>query len=244
MTNIKQKAKELIENGLSYQEAADQLGISKSSAYRLVNENLDENLTDSKKNNKAPLPNLDVSTQLELKRLEFEHEQTMFKLKFETEKEKRKFDENCENLLFENRELVEINDELHSEIDELEIKVEELTEELETQSAVAELEYTIHEDLVNVCEWFIDKNNDDINSDEFNEKFSQYLTTKQEVIEHCLNNRVIYKEFNVYEPITELEPIFNEIKEEFENKGFFSSSYVTIQLADKTISILNNFLMI
>jgi hypothetical protein len=140
MTNIEKAVNELHEQGLSYGQIASELGISKSKAYRIINDgtNVSEDETDQETSGSETFRNerniskkvvIDTGKEVDnlklkvkLKKLELKHEEKMRLLEMEEHEKRREYE-------LEQNELIKENLKLRAELEELQQKSDETDEE-------------------------------------------------------------------------------------------------------------------
>lgn len=241
---IKKQAHEYHQQGYSYAEIGNLLGISKSAAYRIINEteSADSEITEHRprgQGKKITEAKDDPNVALKLRRLELDHEEKMERIRLEKVERERMFDSELLKWQRNYDDLIELIEKKKERIEKLEDELKYLKENAnnpkpintEISSKVHTLGKTIH-----------DLDYKTIEKDEFDELYTKLYNIREQVIKECLRLGNIYKKVPEAIVLDALMPVFREINDEFESKGFFSNSYVRIQLKSSVKSIITNYL--
>lgn len=240
MTNLNLAVTELHKKGYSFNQIAQELNISKSKAYRIINETVDvsKNGTIPEQPVSRPFQNVskqpertetgkkynadNLKLQVKLRKLELEHEAEMKRLDLEEQEKKREFE--SENNVIKNENLY-LKNQMESFKEQIE-KLREKTIELEQMK--------ISENLDN-----------DYDDDDFDKEYEPELDIMikdetKEFLSHILVTDKYYKE-DLDELIVVLSNIKTELIEQAENEGVDAEYFEEFNLLKGTEKVINHY---
>ena len=241
MQKSKEKAITLFNEGYSYQQIADELGISKSKAYRLVNESEEETVSETvsqnipkhlKKSTKNP------ETDFKIRKLEYEHEKEMFKLKADEEDRKRNFDEYQQELISENNRLDVLREDLEEKISELEEEINHLKEELQYEPAIPE---DLVDEVTGIIVKIRVKLGEEVEEDEYETIVISIWSYISKVISHCLELEARPVDIPGFEIAFQLQKEIEPTYEKLRDRGAFSSSTAKLEISKDLNTKIQNF---
>ncbi len=240
MTNLNTAVLELHQQGNSYNQIAKELGISKSKAYRIINETVDISKNETIKEQPVSKPFQNISKQPEraetgkkynpdnlklqvkLRKMELEHEAEMKRLDLEEQEKKREFE--SDNNVINNENLY-----LKSQMESFKEQIESLRKK------------TIELEQIRISE----TSDEDFDDEDFEEEYEpepdiMIKDETKEFLSHILITDRYYTE-DLDELITVLSNLKTELIEQAENENVDAEYFEEFNLLIATEKVINHY---
>ena len=257
--NLTNEVKDLKDKGLSFNQIAEELGISKSAAYRTFNEYI-HLVSDNEENksiiNKQKLANMKVTENIEnslskvnpklilhMRKMEMEHEKLLKEMEFDEFERQRDFQKEQMNLKAEilkmKAEIVELKHR-QKEKETPNERTEQLSETdeivIETTENEVVKEVTIPKKLQSMFSKFAENlfkfQNEEIEEETAKELLEQNATLLKYFTKWIKVKEIEPNEVPQRKVLKKLQKILQSITEDFENRGFFSSTYANFEIPE------------
>jgi len=252
MTNLNTAVLELHQQGNSYNQIAKELGISKSKAYRIINETVDisKNETIKEQPVSRPFQNIpkqperaetgkkynpdNLKLQVKLRKMELEHEAEMKRLDLEEQEKKREFESDNNVINNENLYLKSQMESFKEQIESLRKKTIELEQIRisETSDEDFEEEYEPEPDIMIKDETKEFLSHILITDRYYTEDLDELITVlsnlKTELIEQAENENVDAEYFEEFNLLIATEKVINHYQENFDDYTSFFGSTINL----------------
>ncbi len=258
-----EKAQELKSMGYSLKKIGDELGMSKSSVHRLLNEG-EENETEkeavseiNENSNKFVKTSKQVSNEVnnpklifKLKKLELEHQKSMKELEFEERERERQFElekiEKNQSLLKMQRELEDLKQQKQILLEQA-VEDEEIEGEYEEQDEEVDDEIELPEKIQNEVRQTITEILKERDSQWDRNDIETWLSNIEVILKRiskfCKSESVDRTEFMEWTILKQIRQLFLGMNEELSNRsGFFASSYISLEIPDELDSEIAEYL--
>jgi len=222
--DLLKKAKELLEAGYSYAQIGDELGISKSAAYRLLNENQDDNTvkgsfgaTEEPNRGRGSTLQVKSDAAVQIRKMELDYELKLRQFEAEEKDKQRHLDQ-------EKLKLLTKIDTLEKEISDYQDEIIRLKEVLDAKKTKVQEDETLTK-LVRYFTELKSRNNRMYYKDEINEMLEQVEEIRDSfLVQYCLKNGVKIRFLIESQIISEVIKTLKSMQTKLENKGIFESS--------------------
>ena len=251
MTNLNIAVNELHKKGFSFNQIAKELGISKSKAYRVINETVDVSKTETAverpvskvfqnvpKQQKTTESHNGYNTeslklQVKLRKLELQHEAKMKQLEFEEQEKQREFELKNNTINSENESLKNQTENFKQRIYDLEHieEVEEYTPELDLM--LKDEIYDFLKELLEPKIYYLE---------DFDKLISIVKQLNTDIVDWAETEDVEINEMNEYVLTQKVENAINHYYENFDNYRSFFGSTISIEFENELYSEIQDYI--
>lgn len=257
MKNLNKEVHELHKKGFSFNQIAQELGISKSKAYRIMNETVDVSEAETvverpvsktfqnvpkqpeTRENGKEYNAESLKLQVMLRKIELKHEAKIKQLEFDEQDKKREFELknnaiNSENERLKNR--IE-NFKQRTSNSEL-VKKEEEDDEIEEY--IPELDLILKDEFCDFIEELLEQRR--YYQEDFDKLFSTVKQLNVNIIDWAEAEDEEVDEFSEYELIQKIENVINHYYENFDNYRSFFGSTIIMEFEDEVYSEMQDYI--